>query len=437
MLGLSTNLPKAESIWRKGQEPTLALDDLSSEAWEESDRLIESRTLAEFRVRTCSVYDCGGLKQEGQHAYDSLVSEDEESQWATNDEALSCRWYGEEAVASEKGETRNQMTSHEAEQAADEFIASAKMSNDKQLVSEFRKLAIEFVDDISGDFEGGAIELPACEIELMNTETQQDPKAWSQRQRPMAPALRRAVKTLIEKGERAGVMERVEDIEQVLLVVNLLGVPKPDGEVRVCFDGRPLNRRVRKLIQNLPNLRDCIDALKGSELISVFDARHGFWQVAVSEESRNLLCFWTPDGIYRWRVLPMGYVNSSVIFQQAMEKMMGPIITKYPGSGVYIDDLRVATASKGEEGRNEHLAALRLLFERCRQYKVQLKATKSQIGLRGVISGLFGQRRERTRWAGKGRRSAGHTSRAHANGPVVSGSVGLYRTIHPGLQTDC
>ena len=47
----------------------------------------------------------------------------------------------------------------------------------------------------------------------------------------------------------------------------------------------------------------------------------GYWKVVAEDEARGRLAFFTPDGKWRWKVLPMGSLNSDPTFVAMMMKI--------------------------------------------------------------------------------------------------------------------
>lgn len=69
-------------------------------------------------------------------------------------------------------------------------------------------------------------------------------------------------------------------------VSNLVIVPKPSGDLRVCCDYRDLNKAIIRERFILPKVEDMLHALQGSKYFAKIDAKNGFLQLNLSEECR-------------------------------------------------------------------------------------------------------------------------------------------------------
>ncbi len=98
------------------------------------------------------------------------------------------------------------------------------------------------------------------------------------------------------------------------------------------------------------------------------DAKSGFQQVPLADESTSLTTIATPFGRYNFLRLPFGFSSSSEAYQQ----MIVDLFRDLPGVEVYFDDFFV----RGETIK-EHNSRLEALFPRCVQ--VNLRLNKSNI----------------------------------------------------------
>lgn len=85
------------------------------------------------------------------------------------------------------------------------------------------------------------------------------------------------------------------------------------------------------------------------------------------DEDKDLTSFVTPDGLFRFTVMPFGLLNAAATFS----RMMWVLLTGLKNTDSFIDDKLVRTASW-----NDHITALRCLLDRLRSGKLNAKASK-------------------------------------------------------------
>ena len=94
-----------------------------------------------------------------------------------------------------------------------------------------------------------------------------------------------------------------------------------DYQWRLCVSFRRLNQVTRPF--KFPIAR-CDDAVEGidprAKYYIALDMDSGYWQIAVNEQSRAKLSFYTPEGKKRFTVMPMGATNASAVFTAMMHK---------------------------------------------------------------------------------------------------------------------
>ena len=135
-------------------------------------------------------------------------------------------------------------------------------------------------------------------------------------------------------------------------------VPKRDGTTRFCIDYRRLNQLTIPDSHPLPRIDDTLDALGGSCWFSTLDLKSGFHQVSIAEEDRPKTAFSIPgSGLWQWRDLPFGLINSPSVFERLMERVFAGLT--FLILLIYLDDIIVY--SKTFE---EHLENLRTVLER-------------------------------------------------------------------------
>lgn len=90
---------------------------------------------------------------------------------------------------------------------------------------------------------------------------------------------------------------------------------KENGRLRLCLDPKDLNKAIKREHHPIPILEQITPKLAGAKLFSKLDARIGYWNVKLDEESSYLTTFNTPFGRYRFLRMPFGLRMSQDIFQ--------------------------------------------------------------------------------------------------------------------------
>ena len=150
-------------------------------------------------------------------------------------------------------------------------------------------------------------------------------------------------------------------------------VPKRDGTTWFCIDYRRLNQLTIPDSHPLPRIDDTLDALGGSCWFSTLDLKSGFHQVSIAEEDRPKTAFSIPgSGLWQWRVLPFGLINSPSVFERLMERVFAGLT--YLILLIYLDDIIVYSKTF-----KEHLENLKVVFERLKNANLKLNPKKCNL----------------------------------------------------------
>ena len=112
-------------------------------------------------------------------------------------------------------------------------------------------------------------------------------------------------------------------------------VKKKNGDIRICCDYRKLNKVSNLDQEGLPNIEDIINKVGKGRIFSSIDLTRGFWQIPMSEDSKQYTAFTTHRGLFEWNVMPFGLVNSTATFTKMMRKILKP----HPNIVHYVDDI--------------------------------------------------------------------------------------------------
>jgi len=97
----------------------------------------------------------------------------------------------------------------------------------------------------------------------------------------------------------------------------------------------------------------------------------GYWQVPMREQDRDFTTFICPRGLFRFRVMPFGFVNASATFSRRIRR----VLRNTQSTDNYLDDVLTYTPDW-----QRHLAALRHFFECIRKANLTLRPYKCEIG---------------------------------------------------------
>jgi len=146
-------------------------------------------------------------------------------------------------------------------------------------------------------------------------------------------------------------------------------VKKKDGAFRPVIDYRELNAHTEKMDWPIERIEDIIHKLRGAKYFTVIDAKSGFFQIPIEEESKQYTAFSDGSSKYEWNVMPMGLTNAPIIFSMVMYEILG----QYEFVIVYFDDICIYSNTV-----EEHIEHLKLVFEKFVEVNLKINPEKSQ-----------------------------------------------------------
>ncbi|KAL8582193.1 hypothetical protein ACOMHN_004112 [Nucella lapillus] len=233
------------------------------------------------------------------------------------------------------------------------------LSGDKK--EEARRLLRQFSESLTD--KPGKTTLETYTVEL-TTKQPVHVKAY-----PIPYATRQVVEEEVEKMLELGVIEPSRSPYSAPVVI----VRKKSGEHRFCVDYRRLNNVTKVDAEVIPNVEDLFAQISTpkSKYFTRIDLSKGYWQIALSEDSKEATAFSTPTGLFQWRVLPFGMVNAPAVFTRMMRKLLKGL----KGVENFMDDILIAS-----ETWEEHMSQLAEVLLRLRQANLTARPTKCQIG---------------------------------------------------------
>ena len=108
-------------------------------------------------------------------------------------------------------------------------------------------------------------------------------------------------------------------------VVCVLKGPNGQNGVRLAIDYRHVNRFSCGDCFPTPDIADVLQRVGKARFISCFDAKSGYWQIPVKEESRWLTAFVCDAGLFEFKRMPFGLKSASNTFIRCMSRILNPI----------------------------------------------------------------------------------------------------------------
>ena len=184
--------------------------------------------------------------------------------------------------------------------------------------------------------------------------------------------------------------EKLDDYEKLNVIAkvntptpwisNMVAVRKPN-KLRVCLDPYDLNKAINRNHYPTPTIDDVAPRLNKARIFSVVDAKDGFLQIELDEESSFLTTFWTPFGRYRWLRMPFGLKSAPEEFQRRLDTCLEGL----ENIEVIADDIIIyGCGDNDEEAEKSHDKALHALLLRCRERGLKLNKKKLRFKLTSV-----------------------------------------------------
>ena len=142
-----------------------------------------------------------------------------------------------------------------------------------------------------------------CVNTLYHIELEPDAIPVKHAPRRVPEAIKPKVKDELDRLVREGIIMPVEVPTD--WVNSIVCVTKPNGDLRLCFDPKDLNKFIRRPHHYSPTIDDVLPDLCGSQFFSTLDARSGYWNIPLDNRSSLLTTFNTPGyGRFCFKRLP-------------------------------------------------------------------------------------------------------------------------------------
>ena len=176
----------------------------------------------------------------------------------------------------------------------------------------------------------------------------------------------------IQRLQNGGIIEPIEASKWVSPIVV---ARKPNGKIRMCVDLRDVNSKIIVETHPLPNINEMLMTLDESEIYTTLDLSSAYHQIKLTDESKDITAFITPDGLYRYTRVPYGLASASSLFQ----RMMHTIFMDVKGVCYFQDDILIHANSQ-----SEHDQILRIVLSKLRHHGLIVNKDKCKFGQTSV-----------------------------------------------------
>jgi hypothetical protein len=149
----------------------------------------------------------------------------------------------------------------------------------------------------------------------------------------LKPEVERQIKEMLDLG-----IIVPSSSEMASPVVCVLKGPNGVNGVRLAIDYRHVNRYSAGDGYPTPDIGDILQKVGRAKYISCFDAKSGYWQLPVKEESRWLTAFVCDAGLFEFCRLPYGLKSASNTFIRCISRILHPIRSF---TEPFVDDMAV------------------------------------------------------------------------------------------------
>lgn len=153
---------------------------------------------------------------------------------------------------------------------------------------------------------------------------------------------------------------------------------KPDGSVRVLLDAREINKYMISESEAPPMQIDVLNSFHGVKYITVIDLNNAYFQIPISEKSRQYTGFTFNGKSYVYNVLPQGLKTSVGSFSRAMDTILGAEVKDFCVN--YLDDLAILTSGTW----SEHLDHINVVLGKLNKAGLTCNIAKCKFGCKEV-----------------------------------------------------
>ena len=203
----------------------------------------------------------------------------------------------------------------------------------------------------------------------------------AQKHRRVPFRLRDKLEAELQRLEAANVIERVESATDWVSPIFI--APKKDStDIRMCVDMVEPNRAIKRIRHVIPTVDELRHDISGAKVFSKLDLNHGFHQLELDEDSRDITTSSTHVGLFRYCRLNFGTNSAPAIFHEKLRKKLEGIL----GVRNIHDDILVTGKNVEDHNRN-----LKATFQHLLDSGLTLKQSKCIFSQKSIKFFVFSE----------------------------------------------
>lgn len=195
----------------------------------------------------------------------------------------------------------------------------------------------------------------------------ENPQNFKRKTYPVPLAHQSKVLQEIERMESLNIIERCHST----FINPIIPVIKKSGDVRLCLDARSINQVITPDYECNRSVNELLAKCPHAKFISSIDLTSSYWQIPLTEESKQYTAFQFNGKTYQYRVTPFGISTSQAALVRALDKVFDESVENF--TMIYVDDICIVS-----QDFESHLKYLNYIFQKLKEANMTVKFTKSQ-----------------------------------------------------------
>ena len=165
-------------------------------------------------------------------------------------------------------------------------------------------------------------------------------------------------------------------------------VRKKDGTFRFCIDYRRVNAVSKKDACPIPDIQHALDNLRGAKYFAAFDLLSRYWQLGLTERTKERSAFSTRRGLFQFTRMPFGLYGGTGSFCRLMLIVLRDLLWEI--CLCYLDDIIIYGQTL-----QELLDRMRIdrILDRLRSVGLKVKPSKCVLFKTEIQYGTLGEHR--------------------------------------------